>query len=132
VCHGFLPQQSAAAHGPQQILNIRGIDTQSALEVTEKERQARMTVPFRFCTTSGIRIRPGNISRSLGALPQTDRGICHSECPRRGLFRQADLTEERLETWNGAERISHGIDVQENQIIRMFFGGLLEQADSIF
>ena len=33
-----------------------------------------------------------------------------SECARRSLFRQADLTQERLETWNAAERVAHRIE----------------------
>jgi hypothetical protein len=39
------------------------------------------------------------------------RGHLSPECARRILFRQADLMEERLETWNGAERVGHGIHV---------------------
>jgi crotonobetainyl-CoA:carnitine CoA-transferase CaiB-like acyl-CoA transferase len=39
------------------------------------------------------------------------RGHLSCECARRILFRQADLTEERLEPWNGAERVGHGIHV---------------------
>jgi hypothetical protein len=39
------------------------------------------------------------------------RGHLSSERARRILFRQADLTEKRLETWNGAERVGHGIHV---------------------
>jgi hypothetical protein len=39
------------------------------------------------------------------------RGHLSCEWARRILFRQADLTEERLETWNGAERVGHGIHV---------------------
>jgi hypothetical protein len=59
------------------------------------------------------------------------RGHLSSECTRRILFRKADLTQERLETWNGAERVGHGIHVQENQVIGMFLVSFLEQGDSV-
>jgi hypothetical protein len=52
----------------------------------------------------GVRV-PAHPAQYLAILPLAlnGRGHLSSECARRILFRQADLTEEPLETWNGAE-----------------------------
>jgi hypothetical protein len=75
-----------------------------------------------LCISGPINVRkcevrvPAHPAQYLAVLPRCPkgtkgRGHLSSERARRILFRQADLTEKRLETWNGAERVGHGIHV---------------------